>query len=370
MKNILLLVAICLSAPVFSQSETLVIGTYTNSGSHGIYAANFDTLTGKITLLDSVSASNPSYLCLAPNGRNLYAVSETAANKPGSVLSFDFNAETGRMKLLNAQSSGGDHPCYIGINEFGNYVVVANYSGGSLSILPVDKMGTLKPAAQVIQRYGSGPNKQRQEKSHVHQALFSPGQKFVVINDLGTDEVVAYPMNTKKKKRLLLDTAKVKKIKLSPGTGPRHLAFHPTKPIFYVMGEMTGRVSVHTFGKKRIAWLQTIESDTISNNPGSADIHVSPDGKYLYATNRADANNISIFSINESDGKLKLIGLEPTKGKVPRNFVIHPSGNWLLVANQASNNIVVFKRDQQTGLLTDTNTQLRLPSPVCLVFGK
>ncbi len=370
MRKALIVVACCLSATLFAQTETLVIGTYTNSGSHGIYAAFFDTLTGKITLLDSVSANNPSYVCLAPNGRNLYAVSETGTPNQGSVLAFDFNAETGRMKLLNAQTSGGDNPCYVGINEYGNYVVVANYSGGSLSILPVDKLGTLKPAAQVIQRYGTGPNTQRQEKSHVHQALFSPGQKFIVINDLGTDEVVAYPMNTKKKKRLLLDTTKVRKIKLSPGTGPRHLVFHPTKPIFYVMGEMSGRVSVHTFGKKRIAWLQTIDADTISAQPGSADIHVSPDGRFLYASHRAEANNISIFSINASDGKLMLVGFQPTKGLVPRNFVIHPSGNWLLVANQVSNNIVVFKRDQQTGLLIDTGKQLNLPAPVCLVFGK
>lgn len=371
MKIVFFVIASWVSAISFAQSyATLVIGTYTKTGSHGIYSAAFDTLSGKITLLDSVSASNPSYLCLAPNGRNLYAVSETASDKPGSVLAFDFNTETGGIKLLNVQSSGGDHPCYVAINNLGNYVVVANYTGGSLAILPVDKMGTLKPAVQVIQRFGSGPNTQRQEKSHVHQAQFSPLQTHVVINDLGTDEVVAYPINTKKKKALLLDTSKVKKIKLSPGSGPRHLAFHPSKPVFYLMGELSGRVSVHTFGKKRIAWLQTIESDTISAQPGSADIHVSPDGKFLYASNRANANNIAIYSINQSDGRLKFIGSQPVKGLVPRNFVIHPSGKWLLVANQASNNIVVFKRDMETGLLTDAGVQLNLPTPVCLVFSK
>jgi 6-phosphogluconolactonase len=137
-----------------------------------------------------------------------------------------------------------------------------------------------------------------------------------------------------------------------------------------VLGELSGRVSVHIFGKKSIAWLQTVESDTLSAQPGSADIHVSPDGRFLYASNRADANNISIFSINENDGRLRLIGTQSTKGLVPRNFVIHPSGNWLLVANQVSNNIVVFKRNQQTGLLAEVGEQLNLPTPVCLVFGK
>lgn len=369
MKMFLLVVSAFFSVIGMAQPTRLLIGTYTQSGSHGIYAADFDTLTGKISLLDSVSANNPSYLCLSPNGRNLYAVSETAKDKPGSVISFDFNSETGAMKLLNAQSSGGDHPCFVAINSLGNYVVVSNYSGGSLAVLPVDKMGMLKPAVQVIQRYGSGPDKGRQEKSHVHQAQFSKNQRHVVINDLGTDMVVAYPLNTGKKAGPFLDTSKAKGIHLDPGSGPRHLVFHPTKNYFYVLGEMSGRVSVHTFGKKRIAWLQTIDCDTVSTQPGSADIHISPDGKFLYASNRAQANNIVIYSINQSDGRLRQIGTQSTEGVSPRNFVIHPSGKWLLVANQASNNIVVFNRNLQTGMLTASGMQLQLPTPVCLVFG-
>jgi 6-phosphogluconolactonase len=350
------------------QSTQLVIGTYTNTGSHGIYTANFDSLTGRIVLVDSVSANNPSYLCIAPNGRNVYAVSETAADKPGSVLSFDYNSSTGKLKLLNVQSSGGDHPCFISIDAMSKYVAVANYSGGTLALLPIEKMGTLKAPIQVIQRRGSGPNTQRQEKSHVHQAIFSPKQNHVVVADLGTDEIVGYKFDGRKP--VPLDTLKPKKIKVSPGAGPRHMAFHPTRPVFYVMEEMSGKVSVHIFNKKRIAWIQVIEADTISTQPGSADIHVSPDGRFLYASNRAQANSITIFSISQNTGKLTRIGHQPVMGITPRNFVIHPSGKWLLVANQNSNNIVVFKRDAATGMLSPSGEELKLPSPVCLAFGQ
>lgn len=356
-------------ANAFAQRETpLVIGTYTQTGSQGIYSAVFDTLTGKITLLDSVSASNPSFLCISPNGRNVYAVSETAGNKPGSVLSFDYNSNTGKLIFLNAQSSGGDHPCYISIDALSKYVAVANYSSGTLTLLPVDKLGTLKAPVQVIQRRGSGPNLQRQEKPHVHQAVFSPRQHHVVIADLGTDEITGYKFNGKKP--LPLDTIKPKKIKLSPGSGPRHMAFHPARPVFYVLEELSGDVSVHVFGKRRISRLQVIKADTISNQPGSADIHVSPDGRFLYASNRGEANTITIFSINPNTGMLTRIAHQPVLGSTPRNFVIHPSGNWLLVANQRSNNIVVFKRNLQTGLLNSTGETLTLPAPVCLVFGR
>ncbi|MCU0404686.1 MAG: lactonase family protein [Chitinophagaceae bacterium] len=368
LRFILLPLLFCLSKVFAQQFTPLVIGTYTQTGSHGIYTANFDTASGRIVLLDSISASNPSYLCISPNGRNVYAVSETAADKPGSVLSFDYNSLTGKLKLLNAQSSGGDHPCFISIDALSKYVAVANYSGGTLALLPIDKMGTLKPPVQVIQRRGSGPDKRRQEKPHVHQAIFSPKQNHVVIADLGTDEIVGYKINTKKP--LPLDTLKTKKIKVAPGAGPRHIAFHPSKPVFYVMEEMSGKVSVHIFGKKRIAWIQVIESDTISTQPGSADIHVSPDGRFLYASNRADANSVTIFSIGQNNGKLTRVGQQSTGGITPRNFVIHPSGNWLLVANQNSNNIVVFHRDNSTGLLNPTGEELKLPSPVCLAFGQ
>ena len=352
---------------VFAQNEAnLLIGTYTNTGSHGLYTVRFNNQTGQLMLVDSAKADNPSYLCIAPSGKKIYALSENAGTNPGSISAYNFDAPSGKLSFINTQVTGGDHPCFVSMDPKGKFLAVANYTGGSVTMMPVHSSGALVPYSQIIQHRGSGPNKQRQEKPHVHQAIFSPKQKFIVVTDLGTDEVKAYPYNRKKVQPL--DTLKVKNIRLAPGSGPRHLVFHPTKPIFYVMEEMSGKVSVFTFNKQTIASLQSIECDTISKQPGSADIHISPDGKFLYASNRADANTITIFSVNNSDGRLQRIGSQPVMGAGPRNFVIHPSGKWLLVANQRTNNIVVFACDPLTGLLGQTGTGLNLPAPVCLVF--
>ena len=357
----------CLSMLTLGQnSPKLLIGTYTNSGSHGIYVAHFNEATGQITLVDSAAANNPSFLCKSPAGNKVYAVSEQAGKTSGEVLAFHYEEVTGKLTFINRQSSGGDNPCHVSIDAKSQYVAVSNYSGGSLALLPLDVNGALLPCVQVIQRYGSSTNKSRQEKPHVHQAVFAPKQTHLVINDLGTDEVVAYPFSSGKP--VPLDTNKVKKIRLTGGSGPRHLVFHPTKPIFYVIEEMSGKVSVHGFNKRNIALLQSIQSDTISVQPGSAAIHLSPDGKFLYASNRADANNISIFKINEDDGKLQHVGTQALPGKGPREFVLHPSGKWLLVGLQYSNLVVVYSRDVQTGLLTSANQQFTIPSPVMLLF--
>jgi 6-phosphogluconolactonase len=357
----------CLSILTIGQnSPKLLIGTYTNSGSHGIYVAQFNEATGQITLMDSAAANNPSFLCKSPVGNKIYAVSEKAGENSGEVLSFNYEEVTGKLTLINRQSSGGDHPCHVSIDAKSQFVAVSNYSGGSLALLPLDVNGALLPAVQVIQRYGSSANKSRQEKPHVHQAVFSPKQTHLVINDLGTDEVVAYPFTGGKP--VPLDTNKVKKIRLAGGSGPRHLVFHPTKHIFYVIEEMSGKVSVHGFNKRNIALLQSIQSDTISIQPGSAAIHLSPDGKFLYASNRADANNISIFKINEGDGKLQHAGTQALPGKGPREFILHPSGKWLLVGLQYSNLVVVYSRDPLTGLLSPANQRLALPSPVSFLF--
>lgn len=351
-----------------AQSETtLLIGTYTQTGSHGIYVARFNEQTGVLKVVDSAKADNPSYLCIGPSGKKVYALSENGGTNPGSVSAFGFDPATAKLSFINSQVTGGDHPCYVSMDAKGKFLAVANYTGGSVSMIPVDASGALLPLRQVVQHTGSGPNKGRQEKPHVHQAVFAPKQNYVVVNDLGTDEVKAYAFN--RKKTLPLDTQKVIKIKSAPGAGPRHLAFHPTKPIFYVMEELSGNVTVYAFNKHSIASLQSILSDTISKQPGSADIHISADGRFLYTSNRAAASNITIFSVGASDGRLQRIGSVPVQGQVPRNFVIHPSGNWLLVANQATNNIVVFARDAQTGLLKPSGNTLSLPTPVCLVFA-
>lgn len=351
-----------------AQAEnTLLIGTYTQSGSKGIYVARFNEVSGKLTIADSVEGNNPSYLCLSPDGKRVYAIDEIAGNNGGDVSSYTFNKETAALKLINKQSSGGDHPCFIDMHRRGKWVAAANYSGGCVSFLPVANSGGLNLAAQTIQYSGSGPNKQRQEKPHVHQSLFSHGGKYVWVTDLGLDQVTRYRFYSSKKQPVKEQEGLT--IKLKPGAGPRHIAVHLKQSNVYVLEELSGAVSVIHYSKHGAEIKQTIQADSVSVKPGSADIHLSPDGKFLYASNRANANTITIFKVDGTSGLLEKIGIQSTLGQGPRNFVIHPSGLWLLVANQQTNNVVVFKRDIQSGMLSSVNQSLPLPTPVCLVFA-
>jgi len=350
------------------QKEILFIGTYTQSGSYGIYVAAFDANTGKISLLDSAAASNPSYLVQSPDGKKLYAIDELAGGKGGDVSAFQYDENNYKLEFLNKQPSGGDHPCFVDIHPQGKWVAAANYSGGSLGILPVTNEGSLAPVAQFFQYTGQGPNPKRQEKPHVHQSLFSPNGKYLWVTDLGLDEIKRYDFNPKKKLPVQENGALV--LGTKPGAGPRHIALYPKKNLVYVLAEMEGAVSVFKTEQSTAVLLQNIECDTVSKQPGSAAIFLSPDKKFLYVSNRADANSLTIFKIDKTSGLLEKVGGQSTLGKEPRNFVIHPSGKWLLAANQQTNDIVVFKRDIQTGLLTPVNQKLPIRSPVCLIFAK
>lgn len=366
---IVMCVAACYFQSTAQESITFYVGTYTSTGSYGIYVAQLNTATGAINITDSIPAENPSYLALNKAGTRIYAVTENGGDKIGGVSSFVKDVTTNKWSLLNSTRipTGGDHPCYISINSKENFIAVANYTGGSLSILPINAQGLVGNPTQIIQHTGRSVNDARQTSPHVHTAMFAPKQKYVVVADLGTDMVKAYSFSARSEKPI--DTNKVVSIKMPAGSGPRHIAFHPTKRIFYVLNELSGMVSVHAFNKKNIAILQRAKADSISTQPGSADIHVSADGKYLYASNRADANNIAVFSISPADGRLTGVGQQSTMGTTPRNFSLDPTGKFLLAANQTSNNIVVFRMDEQTGMPVPTGHSVQLSSPVCIVFG-
>jgi 6-phosphogluconolactonase len=350
------------------QKEILFIGTYTETGSYGIYVAAFDINTGKISLLDSVAASNPSYLVQSPDGKKLYAIDELAGGKGGDVSAFQYDEKKHKLEFINKQSTGGDHPCFVDIHPRGKWVAAANYSGGSLSILPVMKEGDLAPVNQFFQYTGQGLNPKRQEKPHVHQSLFSPDGKYLWVTDLGLDEIKRYKFNPKKPQPV--QESKVLVLGTKPGAGPRHIALYPEKNLVYVLTEMEGAISVFKTEKSNAVLLQNVACDTVSKQPGSAAIFLSPDKKFLYVSNRADANSLTIFKIDKTSGLLDRVGGHSTLGAGPRNFVLHPSGKWLLAANQRSNDIVVFQRDMQTGLLTPVSQKLSLPTPVCLIFAR
>jgi|KBSMisStandDraft_5_1062788.scaffolds.fasta_scaffold00415_26 6-phosphogluconolactonase len=371
MRLLLLITIFSMGIQIQAQSVFLFVGTYTKGKSEGIYVYDFNTETGAAKLVSVAKGiENPSYLALSPNGRYLYSVVENGGGKPGELSAYSFDAATGNLRFLNKKATGGDDPCYVAVAPDDKYVVAGNYSGGNVAVFPVSADGSLGDQSELIQHSGSSVNTQRQEKAHVHSTVFSPDGRFVVVPDLGIDKLMIYQYDPKKKQPLL--PAKTPFVNTDPGSGPRHFVFHPTLPFAYLIEELSGMVSVYSYSNGSFARIQRINNHPydFTGKKGSADIHVSEDGKFLYASNRGESNTVAMFAIHPEDGKLSSLGFQTTMGETPRNFSIDPSGKWLLVANQESNNVVIFKRSVENGMLEYSGTSLEIPNPVCLKFLK
>ena len=352
---------------VAQKNSKLLVGTYTNGFSEGIYVYNFNSKTGNSILIDSAKTSNPSFLAISPNKKFVYAVNEEgdSINNGGMVSAFSINKK-GKLSFINAVASGGNHPCFIRFDKTGKWAIAGNYSGGSFSILPVNKNGSVLPAKTIIQHYGKSINKSRQESAHVHATQLSEDNKFLLVSDLGIDKLMVY--NFDEINGTVAENTSGS-VSVSAGSGPRHIAFHPSQKMVYLTQELNGTVAVFSFlDKGQLKLLQTISALPVNykGSFGGADIHVSADGKFLYASNRGESNTIVIYAIDPMTGILSLIGHQSTLGIKPRNFNFDPTGNFLLVANQDSNDIVIFKIDHQTGLLTDTGLKINVPNPVCI----
>lgn len=344
----------------------LIIGTYTNScDSKGIYVYEFDSNTGDFMVKNSSeNIVNPSYLTVDPSNHYVYSVSENG-NKT-AVSAFGFDSKSGKLDFLNSSQTKGDDSCYI-INDDKN-VVTANYTGGSISVFGKNSDGSVTEVKQVVQHTGKGINVQRQGSPHVHMVYFSPDKKYVLSNDLGTDQVSVYQYNPNGGDKIL----KFKNsVSVNPGGGPRHLTFSKDGKYVYVLQELDGALITFSYNNGMLKKISetTIIANEYKGEVRSADIHISPDGKFLYATNRGEIGEISIFKTLKS-GALELVGRTSTLGKGPRNFAIDPTGNFLLVGHQYTNEVVIFKRDKTTGNITDTGKRIPLCSPVCLVFDK
>jgi len=361
MKSLLLSIML-LPLCVVSQDIHLLIGTYTNTTSKGIYVYKFNLKDASSSLISTAATSNPSFIAVTPNGKIVFAVNE---NNPGTVSSFSFNKDSGILHFNNLVETKGAHPCYVTIDKKAKHIVVGNYSGGNLSVFDIKEDESLTDAQQTIQHNGNSVNRQRQEKAHVHATLFSPDYQFLFVPDLGMDKVVIYKYEAKTGK---LTSAETPDEDVNPGAGPRHAEFHPNGKILFLMEEMSGAVSVFKYEESKLKLIQNISAHPFDykGNKGSADIHVSKDGRFLYCSNRGDANSIAIFSINEETGILTPAGFQSTLGIHPRNFTIDPSGKFLLVANRDSDEVVIFSINQTTGLLTDTGQRIKVPRPVCL----
>ncbi|NWJ50130.1 MAG: lactonase family protein [Bacteroidetes bacterium] len=351
-----------------AQKCYVFVGSYNDDkNKEGIYIYELDTLSGVLHKLSSVkNILNPSFLTLSTDGKRLYACTETKTVNAGSISCFAFNPQNQTLSFINTQKSGGDNPVYVSIHKSEKWIANANYSGGSVTVYPLAKDGSIEPAKQVITYSDSSVNKARQDHSHIHSSVFSPDNNYLFLPDLGADKIRIYQFDSSKDQPLQL--AKIPFVKTAAGSGPRHFTFHPNGMFAYCIEEMAGTISVYKYKKGRLDHIQDIvtHSDQYKDNFGSADIHISPDGKFLYASNRGGENNIAIFSI-QKDGKLKTIGYQSTLGNHPRNFALDPTGKFLIVANMNSGDIVVFKRNSITGLLTKVGTDIKVPtSPSCI----
>jgi 6-phosphogluconolactonase len=349
------------------------VGTYTSkTTSKGIYAYRFNAENGQLSPISVAAESiDPSFLAVHPNGKYLYAVNEIGnfnGGTGGAVSAFAIDAKTGALKLLNQVPTRGAGPCHLSLDKTGNYVLVANYDGGSIASFPVHDDGTLGTAAGFVQHSGSGPDKERQEGPHAHWIGTSPDNRFALAADLGLDQVLVYGFDSSKGlfTPLLSGFAKVR-----PGAGPRHLAFNPNGKFAYVLSEMDSSVTVFSYQAKTGAFasLQTISTlpKDFSGPKQAAEIAVHPSGRVLYASSRGH-DSIAVFAIDEKKGTLTSLGQVLTGGKTPRHFAIDPTGTYLLAENQDSNNIVVFHIDAATGNLTPTGQTVEVPSPVCITF--
>jgi 6-phosphogluconolactonase len=374
-----LLWAAALVLPMLSQAQKskskgpasydLVIGTYTTGKSEGIYVYRFYPENGRFAYLNKVTGvANPSYLCISPDNKFVYAVNEVG--KAGEVSSFSFEPKSGQLTFMNKQASGGADPCYVSEDKGEKHIFVANYSSGAAAVLPVNKDGSLGPVAQLLQDQGHGINTDRQEKAHVHTTVLSPDEKYLLYTDLGTDKLNVMRYHASETQPLTPATPPY--VTVTAGNGPRHLAFAPNHKYLYLVTEMGAVVYTYEYNNSHLKQVQSVSMlpDGFTGNGGAAaDIHVSPDGRFLYASNRGDANEIVVYSINQETGMLTFVERKPSLGKSPRNFVIDPSGKFLLVANQNSDSIYEYKIDQNTGKLTLTNNRLEVGNPVCLKFA-
>ncbi len=350
---------------VFAQNANyfLYVGTYTRKTSEGIYIYKFNTKTGDFTpLCIAKGIDNPSFLAISPDHRFLYS---GGSKKGDSVHAFAIDKQTHFLTLLNTQSLGkAQGATHLELDKTGKWLFVANYGSGSISVLPIEAEGTLGELAQTIQLEGKSINVKRQDKAHVHSMNVSPDNKFVYAPDLGTDKIMTYRFDAQTGK---LTEGIPPFTPTVAGAGPRHFTFHPNGKFVYSIQELDATIMGFNYKNGVLEPFQTIKTlpDDYTGLKWSADIHISPDGKFLYGSNRAH-ESLTIFKIDKKTGQLTLVGHQSVNGKTPRNFAIDPTGRFVLVANQDSDNITIFKRHKTTGKLTATGKEIKVSQPVCL----
>jgi 6-phosphogluconolactonase len=365
-------VLLAFAANAFAADKINVfIGTYTGGPSRGIYSYELNLEDGSLRQVGlAAEIASPSFLAIHPNKRFLYAVNEVGnfgGQKAGAVTGFKIDASGTKLEKINDATSGGPGPCHLSVDKSGQFVLIANYSGGSVEALPINDKGELGQPTSFIQHTGSSVNKQRQGEPHAHSINLDLKNRFAVVADLGLDKVFIYRFDSDKGSLVPNDSPFAS---LAPGSGPRHFAFHPNGKNAYAINEMLSTATAFSWDEDKgvLTELQTIT--TLPNGPvagnSTAEIQVHPSGKFVYGSNRGQ-NTIAVFSV-DSSGKLAHVENESTRGKTPRNFGIDPSGKYLIAANQDSDTLAVFKIDQKTGALDAVGQTVSAPKPVCVKF--
>lgn len=364
---ITVLFALFISFNFYSQNTYVFVGSYNwNKDKKGIYVFKLDTVSGTLKKITTVkNVLNPSYLTISPNGNYIYACTDTKTPNAGSVSSFEFKPENKTLTFINSQKSGGENPVYLSVHKDGKWLVNANYTEGSVAVHSITEDGKISPIAQNLSYSEGSINKERQDRSHVHSSVFSPNYDFIFLPDLGADKIRCYQFDNLQNQPL--QESQYPFTQAALGSGPRHFAFHPNGKFAYCVEELTGTVSAYKYENGKLGSIQRIaaHSDAFTDGFNSGDIHISPDGRFLYASNRGEENNIAIFSI-ENDGTLKTIGYQPTFGRTPRIFAIDSKGKFVIVANQSTGNVVVFKRNSVTGLLKKSGAEMKVKNASCV----
>lgn len=339
------------------------IGTYTKGESEGIYSFSLDSESGKIDAIKPVAQlENPTYVNLSDDEKFLFSVIKEGGH--GGVASFSVNPQTGALTSINQQLAEGASPCHVSVDRKNQTVLTANYHKGTVEAYSFNgETGVINEVRAVAKHEGTGPDP-RQEKAHTHFASFTPDENYLVVVELGIDQVLTYKLSDG-------ELVKVGSLAVKPGSGPRHLAFHPNQRFAYVMTEFSSEVLVlqydaNTGNFAQLQAIPTIPADFTENNQGSA-IHVSSDGNYLYAGNRGH-NSIAVFKIDEETNLVSLVEYVPTEGDWPRDFALDPSENYIVAANQETSNLTVFSRNPETGKLTLLQSNIVVPHPVCVKF--
>ena len=369
-KGLVLGAALLSAAPAFAASNYVgYVGTYTDTAAKGIYALKWDAAAKKFVSLGlQAEVASPSFVAVSPSHKFLYAITERAARRDGtgSVSSYAIDPATGGLKLINRVPAHGNTSAHLVVDASGKWLLVANYGSGSVASFPLKADGSIGEMADFQQHSGSSVNPHRQMGPHPHEVVMSPDNRFLLIPDLGLDKVFVYALDGSSGKLNLASTADTR-----PGFGPRHMLFGKDGRFVYVLGEMASAVALMSYDKKagKLTLVENIDTvpPQLTTENNSAELALSKDGRFLYATNRGH-DSVTVFSINAANGKLTNVQNIPTQGKIPRGMALDPDGTHLLTGNQNSDTITIFDRDTKTGKLTFASQMTDIPTAVCILF--